>query len=162
MFTINFGSGGIYRPGPLVVKYLEPDAVLRVANGPPWEAEEDAPTIIRLKGNSFRGEFFVDHGWSISGESKSCVCSGLYPFDGLPLENRAYDLSDGAKLFHQYGKSSYVAVPIDGPNLEARKAKAFEESQVLWGVPLECEEWSAQAWSKYNPPLTAAWVSPRY
>ncbi len=159
-FTVNLGNGGIYLTGPRVICYLSPSAVLRIANGPPWEDEADAPTILSLRGNSFRGEFYVAHGWSMSSESESCICSGFYPCDGLPLRNGSHDLSDGAKLFYQYGKTSYVAVPLGKPNLEERKKKAMAEAQTLWGQALQCDEWSEWAWTKYKPPLTAAVVWP--
>lgn len=159
-FTVNLGSGGIFVTGPRVISYLSPGAVLRIADGPPWADEADAPTIITLKGSSFRGEFYLDHGWSMSSESEKCICSGFNPYDGLPLSNGSHDLSDGAKLFYQYGKTSYVAVPVGMPHLEERKKKALAEAQRLWGQPLQCDEWSEWAWTKYKPPLTAASVWP--
>lgn len=128
-FSQDLGKGFVFRNGPLVLTYLAPSARLSVLVGPPWESIDE---VVELRGAQFKGQFFVDADWSISANSETCVCSGYYPYDGLPVADGDHHLSNGALFYKKFGKQSLIILPIEGAlDLEERKRQAISEVRIL-------------------------------
>ena len=154
-FSQDFGNGFTYRNGPLVVTYLSPNAKLSVFLGPPWEPIK---TMIELIGATFKGEFYVEPDWSISGESETCICSGYYPNHGQPLANGEHVLPSGGRLYRHFGKQSLIILPNNGDNLESRKITAVKEAKILLGRDFPDPDWRVDDLRKQPGKLLLAYL----
>lgn len=153
---IGVREGFIFRNGPLVLTYLEPSARVSIALGPPWEPQEE---IAELRGTSFKGQFFIDESWSITGNSKKCLISGYYPYPGQPLPDGDHALSHGAIFYRKFGKHSLILLPQDGAiDIEIRKAAAIEETKQLLRRDFPNPTWEVDAFSKRSPRQLLAYL----
>lgn len=114
-FTMDIGQPkSTFLNGPLVLTYVEPEANVRVVNGHCADAEQDAPTVIDLRGNTFGGEFFVRLGQCIVGETQRAIVSGYFPFPELPPTAGPHRLPCGAELFYNFARQSNLLIKAGG------------------------------------------------
>jgi hypothetical protein len=146
-FTDDLGQFGSDPPrfysGPLVLTYIEPGAEIEVRAGHPAHADEDSPPILRLRGESFRGSFFVCPGWTISATTPSAVISGYDPKPHLGrMENKRHHLLGGGELIYRPLGQSMIRIS-DGADLADRKLSAICEARTLLGYDLHpMGDWS--------------------
>jgi hypothetical protein len=129
--------------GPLMLTHIGAEAVVRITKGHPADAEGDSPTVAILDGKSFRGEFFVDWDWFVSGESDHCVCSGYFKHGHV--EDGRHDLACGAEFWVNPGRTNYLIIRDAHENLEEMKRLALREAEALWGRPLAHDGWYENA-----------------
>lgn len=132
-----------YFHGPLILTYIEPGAEIEVRAGHPSSADEDSPLILKLRGDSFRGSFFVCPGWTISATTPSAIISGYDPAPHLGrLENKRHHLHGGGELIYRPLGDSILSIR-DGADLPDRKLSAICEARTLLGYDLHpIGEWS--------------------
>lgn len=139
-------------PGPFVVTYVALGGELRVLGGPPWEAESDDMEISTLRGDNFRGQFFIRVGWYAEALSESCLVSGFFPYEGKPIDDRT-ELPSGGVLYARHSMPKTIRLST-GDGAGRYLEQAHLEAQAAYGAELEIDEWEQRdgEWIAYVSP----------
>ena len=139
-FTHDVGSAGNwkYLPGPFVITYLEPTANIEIRAGSPADDPADAPLIVSLSGETFRGSFFVHPGWSVSGTTPTALVSGHETNPALSrLADTKQPLPSGGNLVYHHFKPSEIGFRIPRDEKPTRlKVSTVREAEALLGYPI--------------------------